>query len=277
MNLLMSMTEDGVRAMTEKIRLMDIKKIVGKNVDEAVGLLRVGIGHLRNLNKLPYDLNKQLLTIFQTTSVDAFNDIFKFTDINVRMKIMTVNADYLLDTALKAYKEMMALGTWTKNDNKNTFFTNNKKKGGKGGGGQKTCWNCGKPGHHSNACPDPKKQEGQPNQNGKQNANGEGDPAWKKIAPSERKPQVKQVNGKTYHWCAHDGCKRWNLTHVTSNRKQGVGKRGEGESQQGGRGGTPRGNVSSAPESVVAPEYRNRVSFSESIRDADGQVHGGLN
>jgi hypothetical protein len=111
MNLLMSMTEDGVRAMTKKIRLMDNKKIIGENIDEAVGLLLVGIGHLRNLNKLSYNLDKQLLTIFQMTSVDAFNNIFKFTYINVRMGIVKVNADYLLDTALKAYKEMLALGT----------------------------------------------------------------------------------------------------------------------------------------------------------------------
>jgi len=70
MKVIVSLLEEGMRAMIEKIHVMKIRDMQGENVEDAVGLLRVSIGHLANMNKIPVNLIKQLTTIFQTMSVD---------------------------------------------------------------------------------------------------------------------------------------------------------------------------------------------------------------
>jgi len=56
---------------------MTIRDIQGENVEDAMGLLRVSIGHLGNMNKIPIDLIKQFFTIFQMTSMDKFNRLLE--------------------------------------------------------------------------------------------------------------------------------------------------------------------------------------------------------
>ena len=84
------------------------------------------------------------------------------------------------------------------------------------GGGAKSgvCHNCGKPGHWSRECPDPKKDRG--------NA---GTPNWKKVAPAAGTPTTKSVNGKTFNWCAK--CSRWTTTHATSTHTGGAAVKAE--------------------------------------------------
>jgi hypothetical protein len=40
---------------------------------------------------------------------------------------------------------------------------------------------------------------------------GDGDFAWKGVAPKEGKPKSKVVKGKTYHWCTHHTNQLWAL------------------------------------------------------------------
>ena len=73
------------------------------------------------------------------------------------------------------------------------------------GGGPKTgsCHNCGKPGHWSRECKEPR-----------QNRAGNGGGHWKKVAPVDGTPTTKVVNGKTFKWCAK--CVRWTTSHDTA-------------------------------------------------------------
>ena len=102
---------------------------------------------------------------------------------------------------------------------------------------------------------------------------GKGKDGWKTVPPLATDPVRRAQNGKTYFWCGNDKCKCWNLTHNTSDHKAGVGKYSQTPNTIPA---TPRVHVSQAPESVVAPEYREgpRVSFADTLRDAVGQIHG---
>jgi len=260
MKVIVSLSEEGMRAMIEKIRMMKIRDIQGENVEDAVGLLRVSIGRLSNMNKVPVNLIKQLTTIFQTTSVDRFNRLFENVESTIRLKVATFTADDLLDLAEGTYREYVECGTWNAID-KSTFINDNQ-----GQSEGSTCWNCGAVGHRSSDCPQPKKSQTAP-------TGGKGKDGWKTIPPLVNEPVRHDNNGKTYFWCGHNKCKRWNLTHVTSKHKAGVGKYSQ---RPPVTPDVPRTHVSQAPESVVAPEYRDgpRVSFADSIRDAVGHIHG---
>ena len=63
--------------MERRVTDMTIKEFEGENVSAAVSQLRTSIFRLSLLNKLPVDIVKRLLLIFQTSSVSEFNDLFK--------------------------------------------------------------------------------------------------------------------------------------------------------------------------------------------------------
>ena len=57
---------------------MSLKDISEKSVSTSVSRLRTAIVRLSILDKIPSDIITKLLTIFQTSSVSDFNDIFRF-------------------------------------------------------------------------------------------------------------------------------------------------------------------------------------------------------
>jgi hypothetical protein len=64
--------------MLEDLHLknLSISDIPGENVEKAVSQIRGAIGRLTQINKVPDDLMRKLLRIFQATSVDDFNASF---------------------------------------------------------------------------------------------------------------------------------------------------------------------------------------------------------
>ena len=56
---------------------MSIKEFEGENVFTSVSQLRTSISRLTLLKKLPADIVKRLLLIFQKKSVSEFNDLFR--------------------------------------------------------------------------------------------------------------------------------------------------------------------------------------------------------
>ena len=288
MKVITTMSEEGVRAMIDKIRLMKISDIQGENVAQAVSLLRGAIARLKNLNKLPQDILKQLITIFQTTSVEKFNRLFEAVDSSMRLGVGSFDVDGVLDLAEGTYREFLERREWTSVDKAgSTFFSANQNNKGKGKGKKKqenperTCWNCGEKGHVSSNCPKPKKNNH--NQENKQKGNdpqGQGSD-WKTVPPGPREPHRKEKNGKTWYWCSHPGCGgRWNTTHNTGNHRVGAGKgRGQQQQQQQNQANTaetnrPSGNPS-APENEGSGGYyaAPRVSFGNSVSDAVNYVH----
>ena len=84
MRRIISSSEDAVTAMTEKISNMKVTDTTGEDVTIVTGQLKMAIVRLGVLNKVPEDLEKRLLGIFQTTSVGDFNSYFKQLAISLR-------------------------------------------------------------------------------------------------------------------------------------------------------------------------------------------------
>jgi len=152
MKVMTSMLEEGVCTMIEKICLMNISNIKGENVSNAMGLLRVAIGRLRNLNKLPMDLTHQLTMIFQTSSVECFNRLFEMVETSVRLQVKNFTYNEILDLAEATYIEFTKRKLWSGVDNSDSTYVANK---GDGSNKDVTCWKCGEVGHRSDACPNP--------------------------------------------------------------------------------------------------------------------------
>jgi len=277
MNVITSLSEEAVRSLIEEMKTIKISEEPGENVAKIVSKLRGGISRLRNLNKLPQDVLKQLIRIFQTSSVPNFNGLFKTVESNMRMGYANVDIESILQLAEDTYTELVSCKEWHSSSGSDSLFV---ARGGQKKGDNKpiTCWNCGQQGHKSNACPHPRKPQqqnqpprggGAPNPVGANNQGLEQD--WHTIPPPDRAPHQKEVNGKIFYWCAkcNRGAGRWNLTHKTAKHQAGIGKRNN-------QGDGPQANNAAAPPSSDNNNSDNnrlsgqRVSFSESVRSAVG-------
>ena len=77
MRRIISFSEDVVVAMMENITSMKVTDVKGKYVIVVTGQLQMAIVRLKVLSKVPENLEKRLLYIFQTTYVGEFNSYFK--------------------------------------------------------------------------------------------------------------------------------------------------------------------------------------------------------
>jgi hypothetical protein len=69
-------TEDATKVLEEQIRNFSLKTIEGENVKKAKQLLLSGIHRLEQVNQLPTDIVLVLIKVFQTSSVEEFNNMF---------------------------------------------------------------------------------------------------------------------------------------------------------------------------------------------------------
>ena len=78
MEKITSSTTDAVRAMEHRVTSLKLTDYQGENVSSVVSQVRSAISRLTFLGKLPHDIVPKLLDVFQSSSVIAFNDVFKF-------------------------------------------------------------------------------------------------------------------------------------------------------------------------------------------------------
>ncbi len=154
---LVSNTEEAARSLQLRLEKLNISDIAGENVDKAVSQIRGAIGRLVQINKLPEDLTRKLLAVFQTTSVDDFNATFKHLEhqrtLDTIVGRTSTNYDYdrLCGLAEQLYHEHLETGSWTgvTTKSKGAIFVQ------VGSGRTPTCWNCGDSGHMLTECPKP--------------------------------------------------------------------------------------------------------------------------
>ena len=80
---ILDISENSLKNLQTRFKLLKISKIPGENVEEAIGLLKSINTILSQCSTdtndyVPQDFDEQLLKIFQTTSVEDFNSVFDF-------------------------------------------------------------------------------------------------------------------------------------------------------------------------------------------------------
>jgi hypothetical protein len=163
MELIMSQTEEAVIALQSKLKKMDLKSIQGENVDKACSLCRAALTRLETFGKVPDDIIRILLRIFQTSSVPAFNEFFHHLEqqrkveqamSTAKVEDIKVTMQNIFRAAILQYHSLWEEGLWTGVRTGNSTFNTSTTKGGN------TipikCWNCGDPAHSMTECPKPK-------------------------------------------------------------------------------------------------------------------------
>jgi hypothetical protein len=159
-NQILSQTEDAVLALQLRLKKLDLRNIPGENVDKAISLARAAIIRLETFNKVPEDLVRNLLKVFQTSSVGSFNEIFKHME---QQRYLTqalymdsrkdqLTAGGIFRVAATQYRLMWEEGTWTGvrlKGGTDAIFAN-------AANGKGCCWNCGSTEHRIGECKVPK-------------------------------------------------------------------------------------------------------------------------
>ena len=228
MEQVLSQTEEAVFALQTKLKKMDLKAIPGENVDKAVSLARAAILRLETFGKIPEDLIRNLLRIFQTSSVPAFNDFFKHLEQQRKVEQAMSIARYeekltaagIFRAATTQYRSLWEEGLWTGTKRvTDAVFTNVASKG--------CCWNCGERGHNIGDCKLPKdtkrinankraqkkaiveaqKAETKKEKKGKKETDSQPDPTGKYKPPTPEEHNRRVIDGK--HMWYNTRLKRW--------------------------------------------------------------------
>ena len=168
MELLLSQTEEAVIALQSKLKKMDLKSIPGENVERAVSLSRAALVRLETFGKVPDDIIRILLRIFQTSSVPAFNEFFHHLEQQrkIEQAMSTTKVDdtkvttqSIFRAATIQYRSLWEENLWTgvrTTGGTSTFNTSTPSSTTGGGKVSNKCWNCGDPNHGVTNCPKPK-------------------------------------------------------------------------------------------------------------------------
>jgi hypothetical protein len=244
MDLLQNNLAEAADYLVNVVKNLKISNFDGENVLKVVSLIRGAVKRLTNLkdargqSALPTDLADHLLDVFQTSSVDDFNSLFKHFRLQSKIASFRLKSggssgstiDKILQFAKNQYHLMKSAGKWTRVDAKSneTFFIAALQAAASSGTKFTICFNCG--GAHSfKSCPKPThKSRIQANQKlfKERKKAGSGSPSSKtneqnkknggkdgKFAPpteTEKKNQSHQViDGKLYYYHCKSKC--WNL------------------------------------------------------------------
>ena len=189
-----SFSEDAVAAMERRLTDMSIKEFEGENVSTAVSQLRTSISRLTLLNKLPVDIVKRLLLIFQTSSVSEFNDLFKMIALQRRGNRghSFHDSNDILTLASETYRELLENGSW---NNVNGSRLN-------------VCFRCNQDGHIAKDCTVIKDTPSDNTTPTPFNTKK----GWTSIKDPNGKLTITK-HDKTWFWC--EKCKRYNTSHTT--------------------------------------------------------------
>jgi hypothetical protein len=165
MELLLSQTEEAVIALQAKLKKMDLKSIPGENVERAVSLSRAALVRLETFGKVPDDIIRILLRIFQTSSVPAFNEFFHHLEqqrkieqamSTTKVDDTKVTAQSIFRAAGLQYRSLWEENLWTgvRTTGGTSTFSTTTNSAGKSPISK--CWNCGDTNHGVSSCPKPK-------------------------------------------------------------------------------------------------------------------------
>jgi hypothetical protein len=163
MNHLLSDTEEAASSLLKKVKTFQIKKVIGEDISKVTSLLRGAINCLTSIHKLPDDIIKILLIVFQTTSVDDFNATFNLLEKQRKQSAVLrqtgastgITAADIFTLAESEYRDMLLDNKWTgvHNTGEAAFHSGMEK-----GRFQPECCTCGGS-HHAKECTKPRDEK----------------------------------------------------------------------------------------------------------------------
>jgi hypothetical protein len=250
MDLLQNNSAEAAEYLVNVVKNLKITNFPGENILKVVSLIRGAVKRLTNLkdatgqSALPKDLADKLLDVFQTSSVDDFNSLFKHFRLQSQIATFclksssTPSIDEILQFAENQYHLMSSTGKWTGVNAKanETVFVSALQAAKNSGTKFTICFNCGGS-HHVSKCPKPtdqtrikanqkifkankKQRSGSTSTNGSSNTSrtsntstsqhgGTNKPfKWAPPTEEEKKNQNHStIDGKLYYF--HNNTKRW--------------------------------------------------------------------
>jgi hypothetical protein len=232
---ILSMSDDTIRMLTDRITNMNIKEVQGEDILKIVTIYRHTLKRLANVKKVPHDMLTKLLEGLQTTSVDDFNATFKHIAITLKTdfdhhahKLITI--DSCLDLAETLYVDHKEHGHWV-----------GLPKGKIAGGlvvGTEVCWNCGKVGHLARDCDQPQTgrasgPRGGAGRGAGPGGRGGGPRSAYSTPPAAGEPHIKTIDDHLCKYCAR--CRKWfwgPKAHLTEEHIVGAGRAQPGGAPQ---------------------------------------------
>ena len=280
MTAIMTMTTEAATLMKEKLRTLTMQDFAGEDVHRAATLIRETVKRLEMIQDVPVDLPKQIISIFLTSSVPEFVRVFSTIESLHTVGGFTGGVVYdvptLVEVAESTYVKLSTVWNVDPTDKPTSFISQNSKK--------VTCWGCGQEGHSLGQCPRTSKAEKKRiydemrktknsgeggnnnspsttttggNQVNMNTANsGPSTTSLMRTPPLAGESQTKVIKGKTRKWCAV--CKRWSLTHSTSEHRSGVGR-----NSQANTSCTPCDNATTSTSSSTGGPALN---FAQQVR-----------
>ena len=242
MNQLLSNTESAALHLQKRLKDLSLATIPGENVSKAVSLARGAIDRLQSISKVPDDVVMILLRIFQTSSVDEFNNVFKLLETqralpgvlnNAALGLVAIQPADVFRVAEQQYRVLQEAGDWTGVSTKanSSVFTASGSSGSASTG--IVCWNCGGS-HHLRDCKKPLDRErvkkskaqfarqaraaksgsntGNASTDTKSGSSPPGQGRWRKPEPHENNRRV--INGKEHEYDTVR--RRWNKVRANT-------------------------------------------------------------
>ena len=213
--LIQQNTQECVRSLVNRVKNLKIRDIKGENIHTLGSMIRGVHRRLSSVGAVPDDMISTVTNIMCTSSVPKFNDIFTSMKTMQTLGIVCLTGqsiESILTVAETQYLEMFSTGEWLVTGP--TAFV----------GEGLTCWNCGDSGHVTRNCPKPVDHNAiRKNRPGGDKPPGNGTRFDRTKPPGQGEPTVRTIEGKTLKWCSV--CRRWNLTHETSEHKKGKGRK----------------------------------------------------
>jgi hypothetical protein len=163
MNYLLSDMEEVASSLVKKVKNFQIKKVLGEDIAKVTSLLRGAINCLTSIHKLPEDIVKILIGVFQTTLVDEFNSTFNLLEKQRKQSAVLrqtgastgITAADIFTLAESKYRNMLQDNKWTSvHTTGEAAFQSGMDKGHF----KPECFNCGGS-HHAKECTKPRDEK----------------------------------------------------------------------------------------------------------------------